>query len=58
MVRALAEADAEIGAQEGAAEFGHQLLAGMAGIAPAFAAAVAIERAGMPSPMHLMPMSA
>ena len=52
VVRALGEADAEISAEEGTAELGHQLLAGIAGIAPAFAAAVAIEAAGMPGPMN------
>lgn len=50
-------ADGEIGAQEGAAELGHQFLEGVRRIAKALAE-LAVETAFSAGPMDVMPISA
>jgi hypothetical protein len=49
---------AEIGGEEGAAEFGHEFFGGVAFVAPALAPEFAVEAGGVARPMGLMPISA
>jgi hypothetical protein len=50
--------EAEVGGQEGTGKFCHQFLAGVAFVAPVLAAEIAIQAAGVPRPVGIMPISA